>query len=80
MSPMRIDLSRGEKGGKEPHRYLGRMFQAERRASVKLQKGKCIWPTGGTQRGQFGWSKTSGKVITTERLSEPEHTGPRDSS
>lgn len=45
---------------KELHRCLGRMFQAERRASIKPLKGECTWSTGGTQRGQFGWSK-SGK-------------------
>lgn len=51
---------RGEKRT-EPHIRLGRMFQAERRASIKPLKGECTWSTGGTQRGQFGWSKMSGE-------------------
>lgn len=57
---MRIDSSKGQKEGWEPHSYLSRVFQSENRASLKPLKEDYIGPTGGTQRGQCSWSKMSG--------------------
>lgn len=58
VSLMRTDLSRGEK--RKNYKYLGRVFQEERRASRKALKSEYIWPTRGTQRSQISWSKRSG--------------------